>query len=495
MKKLLRGFLIILCSTTAQAVDHYNNDGGTNIKYSQSFMFTHPIYQNVPAWQATWHNFIYEKQGQLRSSFQMYGMYQQSVQDERTIQYFFPPCRLELLVAGDDVPSNELRDIRAEWLGIDNPNFRGRFTINPRQKQMALIVEYNQDLKPLIKLPFFENSWLSIFAPINVVENDLELQQFDVNSIGTQEPQDILAALDQPAWRYGKLRRGTHAKLGLSEIRIRFGQAYLAKDEFEVVYYSGVSLPTSGGQNAAFLFNPFLGNNARFGFITGVNFQLALNKDNSWYSSCLFLNFESNFFIRGDEYRTIDLKYKPWSRYVQLNRQNGPPDQNIPAVNILTQKVCVRPFNHVDFSTGFRLITCKGEFEVGYGIWGHPDERIEIKNCFEEIYGIAGVGPLNPTAPVLTASSASQSTIAYQAPNDTDREGNPIFIPIKFTDLDLKSAAARAALNQRIHCTIGFYNLGEHIDSFLNMGFWGEFPQKNSSLTLWGFWGKIGASF
>ncbi|MFZ5953995.1 MAG: hypothetical protein ACOYT8_02715 [Candidatus Dependentiae bacterium] len=498
MKIFLRGALFIICMASVLKGSSYEflRFRSPNLKTSQSFMFTHPIYQNVPAWQSVWHNFIYNKRGPLKASFQIRGMYQQSLSDERTIQYFLPRCRTELLVEGDCIPTNEMRDIRAEWLGINNPHFRGRMTINPCQRQLAVILDYNQDLSCILKnLPFIGDAWVSFTAPIVAVDNNINLRQFDVNGLGDCPAQDIISAFNQPAWRYAKIRPTGHSRLGLAELTIRFGRAYLACDDFEVIYYTGVSLPTANGQNADYIFNPFLGNNGHLGFITGVNFQIVLNRDNSAYSSCLFINFESIFLIRGNEYRTIDLKGKPWSRYLLLNKKNGPPDQFIPGANILTQNVTVRPFNRVDFSTGWRFINNYGEFEIGYGIWGKPDERIELTDCFQEIYGIAGCGPLDPCAQVLTASSASKSTIACLAPNDVDDCGCPIFVPIKKTDLNLKSASARASLNHRGHAAYGFFNYGETIDTFLGMGFYAEFPQKNTTLTLWGFWFKAGGSF
>src|SRR5207244_8999669 len=111
--------------------------------------------------------------------------------------------------------------------------------------------------------------------------------------------------------------------------------------------------------------------------------------------------------------RTFDLVNKPWSRYMQYNRKNGPPNENIPGVNVLTLKTRVKPFGLFDFTMGMRVKTLHFEYELGYNIWGHAQEQLYLREEFisqcRPEFGIAGVGAINPTAPpdrqVATSSS------------------------------------------------------------------------------------------
>ena len=460
-----------------------------HIQTSQSFMFPHQAYQNLAMQQALWHDIIYNKKGIARCAYQISGVYQQSVSDERTTQYFLPACTHgSLLVTGDNSPEKPIRNIRAEWLGITSSQFRGNLSINPIQRELGFIIEFNQDCGRLFDLSFLKDYWVSLALPIMMVENNLNFKQFDVNGTNNHQPTDIVSAFNQPAWRFSKWRPTSKSKIGLAEIAIRFGKAYLAQDNFEVVYYSGFSIPTTKKQSAKYLFNPFVGYNGHLGFRTGVNFQLTLNKNTAHYASCLFLNLESIFFLHNTQYRTFDLMDKQFSRFLQFNIINGPPNQNIPGVNVLTTKAHVHPYNLMDIAMGFRIKGQRAEFEIGYSLWAHGREKVEVA-CFDEIYGIAGNGPLDPTAATPVASSASLSTIKDQAPNDV------VFVVVLKRDIDHESGSSKAALNHKAHMSLGYTNKGNRVDGFLGIGAFYEIPQKNTALQNWGFWLKCGAVF
>ena len=244
------------------------------------------------------------------------------------------------------------------------------------------------------------------------------------------------------------------------------------------------------------MFEPLVGYNGHFGFGTGVNFQIGLNRNDEFYDVCLFLNLEGVFLTRNWHYRTFDLKGRQWSRYLLFNKKGGPPDQNIPGVNILTRRVKVRPYNIVDFSTGFRIKSEHFEAELGYNIWGHGAERIECVRRFECEWGIAGISQDGDQF----ARSASLSTICHQEATEEEDipengEQEPVFVPITDMDLNLDSAESQGALNHKVHAAGGFERKGTSVDVFLGAGAYYEIPQKNSALKTWGAWLKLGGSF
>lgn len=151
----------------------------------------------------------------------------------------------------------------------------------------------------------------------------------------------------------------------------------------------------------------------------------------------------------------------------------------------------------VEFSTGFRLKSERFEGEIGYCIWGHGAERIECIEKFRKQWGIAGKSKEGDKF----ARSASLSTICCQAATDAENrvfgsdDGDPIFIPICESDLDLDSAACPGALNHIVHCAGGFIHEGESVDALVGLGIFYEIPQKNSALKTWGLWVKFGGSF
>jgi hypothetical protein len=486
MKRSLILLLLLITTITVYA---------SKERHSQSFMYTHPINQNIAIQQAAWHNLLYAKPGKKCSN-QFYMVFQKSVPRAYTARYFLPfPCENNVIAAGDLSPEKALRDVRAEWLNISNPEFSSNFTLNPQQKQLAVIWEYHQDLSELLDMRMFDGYWVSMSIPATMIENDLGLQESDIMHQPVDAPRNATDGLSRRALLYSRMYSGTKDIIGLSEINLKLGMAYLAYNCFEVVYYTGLRIPTGQGQNVDFLFSPFNGNNNHAGLQGGVNFQLHLNQDRDFPCPICFSFFatlESTFLIRNEQYRTYDLKKKPWSRYILLNKKGGPPEQNIPASQIFTLKTRVRPYNIIELSTGWRVRSEHIEAEIGYDIWAHGDERLYLRCKLQKDWAISGTGKM----PDGTATSASRSTITNQAANDVNPiTGEPLFITLTTSDLDLKSAASRAAFNHKLHASFAYIYTGCHTHGLLNIGGFYEFLQKNSALEQWGIWLKFAVSF
>jgi len=471
-------------------------------KSGQSFMFTRPASQNVAMQQSLWHDIIYNKPNRAGGSFQVCGFYHQSRPDDSIARYFLINHKNSLLVAGDGVGAIDVaeRDVRAEWLNLPT-NFIGAMSADPYQRQAGVFIEYNQDLS-FINLPFFENYWISVCIPFITVLNSLNISQSGVKNTGTSpQPQDIIEAFNQPAWLFSKWPDCKSAS-GLAEICLRFGKAYMNEDFYQIAYYSLFRIPGHEGQNPTFLFDPIVGNNGHWGFGAGVNFQVVINNDTSNYAFCWFLNIENTFFIRSEECRTFDLRDKPWSRYMLFTRQgvnNAPPqfDQIVPGVNILTRQVKVHPYNMADISSGFRYKSNMLEAEIGYNLWLHGREKLELHTrATKDVYGILG------TAPGLTASA---STIDTLAPNDTIVNPDPAappglipnFVPINDSEIDLHSGASHTGFVHKVHLAVGAEHKGRRYDYFVGVGCFFEIPHDsdNTALKTVGIWAKAGASF
>lgn len=467
----------------------------------RSFMFTRPAYYNLAMYQHLIHAIFYGKKEPVGGAAQVIGFYQHATPQPKTARYFLIDCKNRLLVAGDSVYSDLCtRNVRAEWIGLPQ-DFSGFFSICPQQKQAGFLIDYNQDLRRLYDIELLDGSWLDITIPFVWVENDIQLHQFDMHNQPTSGPvRDIKTAFNQPAWHFAKMNGRMH-KARPAEVKVSLGQTYQAENNFEFAYYSCLVFPSGNKPNAAYLFSPVAGNAKHVGFGGGTIMQFVLNRDPATFAWCFFANLEGIFLIRNNQCRTFDLKNKPWSRYMLYNIKGCPPDQNIPGVNIFTLDTTVHPYGMFDFSTGFRLRTSWFEWEMGYNVWGHDHETLKLRERFvsqcRPQYGIAGVGPLNPSAPpeLQVASSASMSTISMLAPNDVDQAGNPIFVPITDEDIDLRSAAAGSSLNQKLHTAFGFTFIDDEVAATTGGGFYVDFPQKNSALYTWGVWLKGAASF
>lgn len=452
--------------------------------FAHSFMYTKPAYYDVVMEQALWHDIAYNKKGSIRAGLQAIPFFQQSAPLDKNARYFLMQDKNELLVAGDDTPDRLKRDIRAEWIGLPK-DFSGVLSLNPKQQQKGCLLEYHQDLKQWVDIMVLREMYITIQMPISETHNSINLTQTNVTNPGTTFPENIIQAFDQPSWCFSRItNRKKH--VGVAEIRLKIGTSYISEDYFQLNYYTAMALPTGNKQDAKTMFQPVNGNNHHFGIGAGLNMQAPLNRDTTNYAICAFVDLESVILIRNKQFRTYDVFGKPWSRFLMVNKPNLDPAVDIltttdlPGVNFLTQRITSKPFNVVDFALGWRVKSTSAEFELGYGIWGHGNERTNLDQPYTEVFGIAGTA---------SGKTASKSTIAQRAPDDLD------FVPILRTDLNPQSGESEGGFNQRVFMSAGWINKGKSSDATLGLGWSVDMPFHNSLLQLWKIWVKLGATF
>lgn len=480
MNKNLKALLIIIpCSLS-----------GDTFKTSQTFMFTRPIYHNLAAQAQHWNKAVATKSHDGLSAAQVIGLYQHSRDSDRIKRYFLLDCKKQLLIAGDNSTNTTKRDVRAEWLGLPS-DFSGLLTIAPEQRQIGFWLEFNQDLKNYISWKILDTWWFDIAIPIVIMKNNLRLSQSNIQNPGTSahQPHDIIQAFNQPAWDFAKMDNCSRSKAGVAEIKFSLGGTYLDDNDFLLAYYGFISIPTSNKQKPHHIFSAYIGPNGHVDVGAGFNLELPLHDPCSACKAWLFLNIEDHYYLHNHQLRTFDLRDHEcnelqWSRYMLLRKPGE--TETVPAMNITTQRVKVRPYNIVDLSTGFKFAHAGLECELGYDLWAKHSERIcPVRPCCEgshfpiEKYGIAGTG----------ISSAQASTIAMLADND------PVFIHLKESDINFRSGASRGGFTNRLHAAACFTRVGECHDLFAGAGIFYERPHTNNALENWGFWLKIGDEF
>ena len=407
-------------------------------KTGQSFMFTRPIYHNVASEQALWHNLVHSDKHLSR--FQFVPMGQESIDSDSVKEYFLMSNKQELYVTCDSIASGTGHDVRAEWLGIDNSghNFSGKLSINPQQKQYGIVAEYQTDLSKFWPNSFLKYFWIGATVPIVYVSNNLNISQSDIQNEGTDGIADILEGFSRPALEYSKMD-GQHSAKGIPEIKLKLGVKYMSKGGFQISAGTTFIAPTIASPANKYVFEPILGNTKHIGFGTTINFNVPLSAESNSFEVSWFLDAENNYFFKKESYRVLDLKDKPWSRYLLVRKEGE--SKTIPAANILNIKLKVKPHDYSNLATGFRLKGESFEGEIAYGLWAHPSEKLELKDSFSTKYGIAGTG----------TNSASASTIATLAANDST------FTTISESDLSLTSAAAKSAVVHQIHGSFGWF--------------------------------------
>ncbi|MBT4856100.1 hypothetical protein HOM50_05195 [bacterium] len=455
-------------------------------RYSQSFMFTRPGFFNIEAQQAGWHTYAFG-QDCTSNALQIIAYGQHTIKHRRNVTYFFIDGKTDMTVKGDDaINSNATnRDIRAEWLGLPS-DFDGSFTMKPKQKQQGAIIDYKLGLKNVLKWCFFKNMWIGFTTNYNEVKNNIHFAQ-SIAETYTTNPGTIQQALTQESWEFGKFNDTTES-CGLGETRFTFGTRFIDYPDWQFDFSTFISIPGEGSNCPTNIFEAYRGFNGHYGWGNQVNIQMPVSPCNSEALVTVFLDAVSVFLFERDQFRSVDLCNKPWSRYVQVNKTNGLV--NLPGINALTPKCKVHAYNLVNAATGIRITYRCLDAELSYGCWTHGDERLQLKHKWKEEYGIAGTGSttLSPDN-VQVGNTASASTIRFQADNDAT------FTPITANDLDLKSGAARATISQIFQGTVGIAGKGKRVNAFAYVGGLFEYAHKNCTLSNWGWWAKVGAAF
>src|SRR3989304_372707 len=392
MKKLLIG-LILLCVSFVQSQDFSK----PREVFSRSFMFTRPASFNIEMDYQLWHNFVYAKEGPLYGGFQAIGFYQNSRSKAKVARYFLINKKNELLISGDANTGQILkRDIRAEWVNLPD-DFKGKMSLCPEQKQYGFNLMYSQDLKKFFDFWLLKDWTVGVELPISRVTNNINFCQYDMSSSGTQlnvEP-DIHSAFNQCDWNYSKIPTCEQSLTRPEALKFTIGRYFPVDDPFQLASFMTLSIPLAKKADPEFLYSPFVGLNKHWAFGTTVLMQVLLNRDPEKVASTIFVELNGLFLIKNHQCRTFDLKKKPWSRYMQYVRKGSAPGETVPGVNVLTFPTRVRPFGIADFACGWRVTAGAFEGEIGFDIWGHGDERLQLRYPVQSPFYAPCPGGLN----------------------------------------------------------------------------------------------------
>lgn len=513
--------IIVLCFMYHAAI--YNLDQFTN----QMFMFTKTLFNSIGVQQTSWYDFGYDPQ-KKGTSVQMYPLYTESFATASNRQYFLFDFKEELLMQGGVnptgytltaagyVPVNPMenqistqsytRDILGQWFNF-NEDENALFTINPRQKQASFIFEINQELKKILNCSFADFWYVTIKAPITYV----------CNNFGLEGSQKTVEALTNNNFNYANFSNFNQKSTAVTNVQVILGTKYLRDQDSIIILGTGLVIPLVESLNNRYLFEPLNGFNGHFG-LTGIAlFQFPLVQKNDAANSrlCFFFEFENNFLARNFQLRTYDLRGKPYSRYLKLLDRNL--NTTVPAMNALTIRSRVEPFNIFDMATGFRLKYRHCTGELGYELWAHGSEVVTPEPNIpwpDSRYGIAFINDQGELAKINDAGNivpidtttesgltASNSTINFVAAPDGVTSCCPTltFTPqnryIDLEDLDDFASSARAALVHRAYVSFSFGDKGKNRDMFANFGLYIEGSQNDAALSMWGAWAKVGLTF
>ena len=509
---------------------------------SQTFFSIRPVFTiNSPEYLAHNRDFYKAVPNGWGGTIQATVLGGKSTHNDAIARFFLPFCGNTITVSEQKLPGTE---ILANYLNIytKNGNFESLVEFRPKHSFVGVGINYQQRLYTRCTGNSF---WLTVSGPILRVRNRIHLVETIKNDGGgplnrpsvvpvipscpgtcpnpcndtdcTLDPNDalqpvanVIDAFKQPGWCFGRIdndcRKDCHTITKVGDVTIRVGYETVNREDAHLDSFVGIIVPGGNTPKGVNVFEPIVGHNHHWGFVLGSTFGLEI-----WCNPCgdmtLSAEFDfsiSDFFSR-TERRSFDLKYKPWSRYMQfyvnqaqaqLAADNIMADPEFaltlhtPGIDILTQDLKVKPGYYRTFNAAFIIDTRCYEFEVGYNFFARQAECIKLACPF-------------PTGIALKAISVGGGATAPFATISNDFGDNCTGTPvadyadnlITQADIDLDSAAHPATLTHTVYGSLAFqWDCGCNPMYFALGGSY-EFSPDNVGLNRWMAWGKFGFAF
>jgi len=414
--------------------------------------------------------------------------YQQSTRAAQLAPYFLPynKCAISLREDG-------LGDVDPLWLNLISPtgsSYNSILTLRPERQVFGSVLQF------YLNLPFCEHQfWMSVTSAALCAQHAIRVResaQF-VSQIATQ---GIIAnfanacqALNSPCWCAGKFGPCKLRRAGLDDIQIKLGYDYFFCDQYHVGVYLVGGIPTGYRQTSVNIFEPIVGSkNGSIG--AGVNSDYTFLSCDDHCVSWMF-DLKYQYVFRANERRSFDLlRNGDWSRYLQVVSAASPAFP-LPAINLLTTDVFVTPGSTINFWTALNYNYCSCNVEIGYNLWWRQQEKICLHCPFPNTFAIYDlVGGCHGIPISASTANISESIVGPNiVPSDT------IFTPVTAQNINVDSAAAPAALSNKIYLALARDIEIQSIITFVGIGASYEIGNSYTALSNWALWGKIGFSY
>lgn len=426
-----------------------------------------------------------------------------SFSSQRPARYFLPVCQDICIV--DEQAAVADKDILATLFNITTQQrtFRSLISLAPRQRFFGIGIEYRHEW--LRKEKHNRGWWLAASTILLHVRNSIGLCERIINdgggadrSINPNAVGSMTAALDQHLWKFGHITKRSYDDTGFADIEFKIGYEWLSHTPYHLESYIGALIPTSAKPNGYLLFQPLVGNGRHWGLIFGsrAGFDLA---DYPSYGIHIRMELSNHtqFLFPDSQIRALDLKNRPWSRYMpmyaneeqaEFAAQSGTTYEGTPGINILTRCVQVKPGIANTINTA-GVITIKGvHLEGGYNIYVRTADSVSLKTPWQEGPALQAAEGRGTTNPVRTIQGNALIE-AISVP--VDEYSSSI---ITAQDLDLQTATHPCTLLQTLYGSIGYtLNKTTH-PLFFNLG--GSYMFTNASeatsalprLMIWAKW-------
>lgn len=329
-------------------------------------------------------------------------------------------------------------------------------------------------------------------------------------------------AFMQSAWKCGKINDCcnpttnsaranccSHSKTRLAHLELALGYEWLEEETCNLESFFGVTVGTGNRPCGEFLFEPIVGNNGHTGVFWGSRVGMEFwHHDTEDRGLWFYIDYTGRYLFERREHRLVDVKYKPWSRYmtVYLNEAQAQQASTLcglggtsetqglvlgtPGVNVFCLDLKVKPrFTHM-FNSAFTYRGACIEAEAGYNYFGRDSECVKIGCCpfpdqlaFKSIPEGCGF-----TDNVQTIGNIFNDANVQPVTNYTSNI-------ITMDDLDFESATHPNTVVHTIYASLAYRWDERECPLFAAFGGSYEWGPDNTTMRRWMLWGKLGTSF
>ncbi len=474
---------------------------------SHTFFTIRPLYQvGSPEYESLFHDRAQARQDGCGGALQITPFGSRSTARAHVATYFTPFCKAELTVK--ETPDAQT-DVIATYFNIATTggNFQSTIRLAPYQTVAGLGLSYKHIFAPTEAGREF---WLGISSPLTRVRNSVgfleKVTQSGVAPESTAQARaagvvaNMTEAFKQPSWCFGRIDCDEQEGVTrLADITVEVGYRSVNKEAYHIDTHVGALIPTGNRVNGVNVFEPIVGHNKHWGVTFGTNFGIEIwSKEADMTSIWMEFNIQSLYLFRNTQTRLVDLKLKPWSRYMrlysditqaQLAASTADPFLYTPGVNIFAREVFVSPGLHRSYNSALLFNKCGFQAELGYNFFARAAECIGLACPWQQgpaLVALRGLGLTNSVEMINTNFGALNDTVVANYNQNL----------IKASDLDLESAAHPATITHTFYAAFGHRWDDRDYPLFAGAGLSYEFARENNlGLDRWTFWAKFGASF
>lgn len=475
-----------------------------------------PYQVNSPEWLVHFRDRMDAREDGFGGAFQATILGGKSTRKDRITQYFVPECRTELLITEQQ---RDDTDIRSEHFNIItvNEDFESKIRFEPRHSFVGAGFTWRQRIwerdnghnvfgwisGPVLRVKNRMNLCEQVVEDGGGVDEELSTKSEEVN--GFPLVKNMVEAFKQKAFRCGKIDDCCdNTETRFAHIELALGAQLVKEETCTLESFVGGIFPTGNRPCGTFVFEPIVGNNDHFGAFWGSALSMELwHHDTHERRLVVYVNYNGQYLFSRCERRLVDVKCKPWSRYMQVycNKDQaqeafdaGSPDADkalllhTPGVNIFCLDLKIKPRFAHNCNAAFAYYANGFEGEIGYNLFCRKAECIELGCKFNEQSAFKSLQGDGFTDNVQIICD-DLGLINAKSIDDFDDN------IIKAVDLDLESAAHPGMIVHTVYGSLGYRWDDREYPPFIGAGASYQFASDNTGMNKWMAWGKLGFSF